>query len=84
MPAPQARVYRAKLALLPHEQPAVDNVTAGKRLGTHENWARSGRRIWTTDGFRLTDKPGRGRTPTLPPAAGRHGHRPRPRRARAA
>ncbi len=71
--APQAQVYRAKLALLLHEQPALDNVTAGKHLGNHENGVRSWRRIWASAGFRLTDKPGRGRKPSFSPAAGRHG-----------
>lgn len=73
--APQAQVYRAKLALLLHAQPALDNVTAGKRLGKHENWVRYWRRIWATDGFRLTDKPGRGRKPTFSPSATGDGHR---------
>ncbi len=72
--APQAQAYRATLALLLHENPTLDNVTAGRRLGKHENWVRYWRRIWATDGFRLTDKPGRGRKPTLSPPAGRHGH----------
>ena len=60
-------MYRAKLALLLHEAPTLDNVSAGRRLGKHENWVRSWRRRWATDGFRLTDKPGRGRKPTLSP-----------------
>ena len=74
--APQAQVYRAKLALLLHEQPALDNVTAGKQLGKHENWVRYWRRIWATEGFRLTDKPGRGRKPSFSPSAAGHRHRP--------
>ena len=65
--APQAQVYRAKLALLLHATPALDNVAAGRRLGKHENWVRYWRRIWATEGFRLPDKPGRGRKPTLSP-----------------
>ena len=71
--APQAQVYRAKLALLLHEAPTLDNVSAGRRLGKHENWVRYWRRRWATDGFRLTDKPGRGRKPTLSPPPGGHG-----------
>ena len=71
--APQARVYRAKLALLLHAQPALDNVAVGRQLGKHENWVRYWRRIWATDGFRLTDKPGRGRKPTLSPSGGNSG-----------
>src|SRR3954468_8808237 len=71
--APQARVYRAKLAVLLHERPALDNVAAGRRLGKQEHWGRSWRRIWATDGVRLTDRGGQGRTPAFPPAAGRAG-----------
>lgn len=65
--APQAAVYRAKLALLLHAEPALDNPTAGRRVGKHENWGRYWRRIWATDGFRLHDKAGRGRKPASPP-----------------
>jgi len=65
--APQARVYRAKLALLLHGTPALDNVAAGRRLGKHANWGRYWRRIWVREGFRLPDKPGRGRKPTFSP-----------------
>ena len=72
--APQAQVYRAKLAPLLHAQPALDNPTAARRLGKHENWVRSWRRIWATEGFRLADQPGRGRKPAFPPGGGRHRH----------
>ena len=71
--APQAQVERAKLALLLHDAPALDNVTAGRQLGKHENWVRYWRRTWVREGFRLTDKPGRGRKPALSPPPGRHG-----------
>jgi hypothetical protein len=71
--APQAQVYRAKLALLLHNQPTLDNPTAARHLGKHETWVRYWRRIWATDGFRLADKPGRGRKPAFPPAG--RGHR---------
>lgn len=71
--APQAQVYRAKLALLLHEAPALDNVAAGRRLGKHANWVRYWRRIWATAGFRLTDRGGQGRKPVFPPAADRRG-----------
>jgi hypothetical protein len=64
--APQAQVYRAKLALLLHAEPALDNVTAGRQLGKQEHWVRSWRRTWVREGFRLTDQPGRGRKPTFP------------------
>ncbi len=59
--APQHQVARAKLALALHERPALDNVAAGRHLGKHENWVRYWRRIWATEGFRLTDKGGQGR-----------------------
>ncbi|CAA9579587.1 MAG: hypothetical protein AVDCRST_MAG88-3168, partial [uncultured Thermomicrobiales bacterium] len=71
--APQNQVYRAKLALLLAEHPAVDNVTAGGRVGKHPNWVRYWRRIWTVEGFRLTDRGGQGRKPAFPPTAGRAG-----------
>jgi len=63
--APQGQVYRATLARLWQEQPALANVSAGKQLGNHEHWVRSWRRIWATEGFRLTDKPGRAQTLAL-------------------
>ena len=71
--APQAQVSRAKLALLLHDAPALDNVSAGRQVGKHENWVRYWRRIWVTEGFRLTDKPGRGRKPTFSPPRGGDG-----------
>ena len=82
--APQAQVYRARLALLLHDAPTLDNVTAGRQLGKHENWVRYWRRTWAREGFRLTDKPGRGRKPALSPPAGRHGQGAGLRAARAA
>ncbi len=68
--APQAQVSRAKLALLLHEHPALDNVAAGRRLGKHANWVRYWRRSWVREGFRLADQPGRGRKPAFSPSAG--------------
>ena len=65
--APQAQVYRAKLALLLHTRPALDNEAAGRALGKHANWVRYWRRIWVRAGFRLTDQPGRGGKPALSP-----------------
>jgi hypothetical protein len=72
--APQAVVYRAKLALLLHAEPALDNPAAGRRLGKHENWVRYWRRIWAAEGFRLRDKAGRGRKPASPPTGRGHRH----------
>jgi hypothetical protein len=71
--APQAQVFRAKLAILLHAQPARDNPSAGQQLGKHENWVRSWRRTWATEGFRLADKPGRGRKPVFSPSGHSHG-----------
>ena len=71
--APQAQVARAKLALLLHDEPALGHATAARRLGKHPNWVRGWRRVWAQEGFRLTDKPGRGRKPAFSPAGGRHG-----------
>ena len=71
--APQLQVARAKLALLLHEDPAIDHPTAARRLGKHPNWVRDWRRTWVQQGFRLTDQPGRGRKPAFSPSAGGHG-----------
>ncbi len=65
--APQAQVARAKLALLLHAQPDLDTAAAAQQLGRHVNWVFRWRRAWATAGFRLTDKPGRGRKPALSP-----------------
>src|SRR3954452_23603961 len=74
--APQLQVARARLALLLHEAPALDHATAARRLGKHPSWVRGWRRTWAAEGFRLTDKPGRGRKRAFPPAGGRHGQGP--------
>jgi hypothetical protein len=82
--APQVQVARARLALLLHEEPGLDHPTVARRLGRHPNWVRGWRRIWTAEGFRLTDKPGRGRKPALSPPGGGDDQGPRLRTARAA
>jgi transposase len=82
--APQARAYRARLALLLHERPAVDNEAAGRALGKHANWVRYWRKTWVREGFRLTDKPGRGGKPALSPPGDRHRQGAGLRAARAA
>ena len=82
--APQLQVARARLALLLHEDPTLDHATAARRLGKHPNWVRGWRRTWAAEGFRLADKPGRGRKPTFSPAAGRDGQGARLRVAGAA
>ena len=82
--APQAQVARARLALLLHAEPTLDHATAARRLGKHPNWVRRWRRTWATAGFRLADKPGRGRRPAFPPAGGGDGQGAGVRAARAA
>ncbi len=71
--APRVQVARAKLALLLHTQPGLDSVTAARHLGQHPNWAYTWRKRWATDGFALTDRPGRGRKPAFPPTGSRPG-----------
>jgi hypothetical protein len=82
--APQLQVARAKLALLLHDDPAVDHATAARRLGKHPNWVRAWRRAWAHEGFRLADKPGRGRKPAFPPLGRGDGQGARLRTAGAA
>jgi len=82
--APQAQVARAALALLLHAEPDLDTATIARRLGRHVNWVFRWRRAWATAGFRLADKAGRGRKPTLSPPGGRDGHGARVRTPRAA
>ena len=74
--APQAQAARARLALLLHADPVLDHATAARRLGRHPNWVRDWRRNWACEGFRLADKPGRGRKPAFPPAGGGDGQGP--------
>ncbi len=68
--AAQLQVARAKLALLLHARPDLDTAAVGRQLGKHVNWVFRWRRAWATEGFRLTDKPGRGRKPALSPPGG--------------
>jgi len=71
--APQAQVTRAKLALLLHAEPTMNNEAAGRQMGKPVKWVRYGRRIWAREGFRLHDRAGRGRKPTVSPPAGGNG-----------
>ena len=82
--APQGQVARATLALLLHAQPDLDTAAAARQLGRHVNWVFRWRRAWATGGFRLTDKPGRGRKPALSPPGRGDGEGPRLRAARPA
>ena len=82
--APQLPVARARLALLLHADPILDHATAARQLGKHPNWVRNWRRTWATEGFRLTDQPGRGRKPAFPPSGGGDGQGAGLRTARAA
>lgn len=68
--APQAQAARAKLALLLHARPDLDTAAAARQLGRQVNWVFHWRRVWATEGFRLTAKPGRGRKPALPSGGG--------------
>jgi transposase len=63
--APHNIMQRAKLVLLLHQQPDMDNPQAARLLGRHENWVRYWRKRWATEGFSLSDKPRSGRKPTL-------------------
>ena len=63
--APHNKVQRAKLVLLLHQHPDMDNPPAARLLGRHENWVRYWRKRWATEGFSLSDKPRSGRKPTL-------------------
>ena len=73
--APRDQVFRASLVLVLDETPTRDSVSAGRQLGKHPNWVRYWRRIWATEGFRLTDRLGRGRKPRVSPPAGGDGGR---------
>ena len=53
-----------------HAQPDRDTAAAGRQLGKHVTGGFRWRRARATAGFRLTDKPGRGRKPTPPPGGG--------------
>lgn len=66
-------VQRAKLVLLLHERPDLENPIAARQLGRHENWVRYWRKRWVTEGFSLTDKGGRGRKPAFSPTRARTG-----------
>ena len=63
--APHHMVQRAKLVLLLHQHPDIDNPRAARLVGRHENWVRYWRKRWAIEGFSLRDKPRSGRTPTL-------------------
>ncbi len=71
--APQAQVYRAKLALLLQARPELDSAAAGRQLGKHTNWVRYWRKRWAQGGLRLADRDGRGRKPAFSPSGGGDG-----------
>jgi len=66
--APFNQVQRAKLALLLHDRPDIENPVAGQILGRHENWVRYWRKRWCNEGFSLTDKHRSGRKPAFSPS----------------
>jgi len=61
------QVQRAKLVLLLHKQPDIENPIAARLLGRHENWVRYWRKRWCHDGFSLKDKHRSGRKPAFSP-----------------
>jgi hypothetical protein len=61
--APYGVVQRAKLALLLYEHPNMDNPSAARQLGQHENWVRLWRKRWSQEGFTVQERKGRGRKP---------------------
>lgn len=65
--APVHLVQRAKLALLLHKHPDIENPVAARKLGRHENWVRYWRKRWVKEGFSLADKPRSGRKPSFSP-----------------
>jgi hypothetical protein len=68
----QDHARRARLALELAANPALSNPEAGRRVGLHPNAVRYWRKTWCSGPFRLTDLPGRGRKPRLPPLCGDH------------
>lgn len=68
----QDHACRARLALLLAAEPQLSNPEAGRRLGLHPNTVRHWRKVWCQGPFRLTDLPGRGRKPSLPPLSSHH------------
>jgi len=61
------QVQRAKLVLLLHDQPDIENPVAARRLGHHENWVRYWRKRWCDEGFSLKDKHRSGRKSAFSP-----------------
>lgn len=53
--------FRARLAVLLHENPDLTIPEATRRMGCHENTVWYWRREWATRGFRLEDRPRPGR-----------------------
>lgn len=68
----QDHARRARLALELAANPALSNPEAGRRVGMHPNAVRYWRKTWCNGPFRLTDLPGRGRKPRLPPLCGHY------------
>ena len=50
--APHNMVQRAKLVLLLHQHPDIDNPRAARLVGRHENWVRYWRKRWPSRDFR--------------------------------
>jgi hypothetical protein len=67
-------VQRYRLALLLHEQPALNNEGAAQQVGLSARQVQRWRQRWSAGEFSIADRAGRGRKPRFSPA----GARPRP------
>lgn len=65
--APHSHVQRARLALLLHKEPNLENTALALRMGKPILWVRQWRKRWALEGFSLEDKKGRGRKPFFSP-----------------
>lgn len=61
-----ARVQRARLVLILHQQPAISSPAAARQLGRSASWVRKWRRRWATQGFSLGEAPRPGRPLRFP------------------
>lgn len=55
--APHSQVWRAKLALLLHQEPSLANEQVAQVLGRHPNWVRKWRKRWVISGFTVHEAP---------------------------
>ena len=64
---PRRTWQRARLVVLLDEDPATDNVAAGRVVGLHENSVRTWRRRWAAGEFSWEDRPRSGPPPRFFP-----------------